>query len=354
MSRPRWPDFNRAAETEWVRAQRDSMLPNILKAEKEGLGQRIAATRKQFRHKPFVGDIHSHTPFSDGVSAIAENKEIADLLGLDFLFITDHRTLRHKRYCDARAHVWWGQEPPSCGMDIGVLMPRALFVPRGDSLAADFRRALKLAPFAWIPHPTGYGQSTRYPAEMQQQLWELSERFAMEILNGSGKYSQAYNEISAEAVQLWDELLCAGRQVTALGSSDAHVCYSIGAAWSGVYASACTPEAVIKALAKGHSFASEAPLLWLSCEQAQMGDVVRKKSGARIRIRFAAADSLGLHSVRIVSAGKVIRKIAVKDAPEVSVALDYVIRSAPAYFRLECTAMDQRRAFSSPLFILPA
>ena len=325
----------------------------MVKADKQALGERIAATRKLFRHKLYIGDVHSHTPFSDGVSSVAENKEIADLVGLDFLFITDHRTLRHKRCCDDRARVWWGQEPPSCGREIGVLLPDRLFVPRHDSLAADFRRAQRLAPFAWIPHPAGYGRNTRYPAELKAQLWTLGDRFAMEVLNGSGKISRAYNAISARAVEIWDELLCDGKQVTALGASDAHICHTIGTAWTGVYAPSCTSGEVVDALSQGRCFASEGPLLWLSSSRATMGDVMRRKPDTPVRLRFAAADAAGLHSVRIVSKGRTVYQIAAKDAPKVSGEITRKVTSLPAYFRVECTASDQRRAFSSPLFVGP-
>jgi len=347
----RWPGFSRKAEIAWVRTNRKTMLAHMVKTEKRALAERIAATRKLFRRKLFIGDVHSHTVFSDGVSTVAENKEMADLVGLDFLFITDHRTVRHRRYCHGKAGLWWGQEPPSKEMEVGLLMNDRVFVPRCESIPSDFRRARQAAPFVWVPHPTGYGISTWYPDRVVRNLWELGDRFAMEVLNGAGKLSRAYNAISAKAVKVWDELLCAGRQVTVLGVSDAHICHSVGTAWTGVYTSACTPQSVTRALSHGHCFASEAPLLWLACGRARMGDVVRKKRGTRIAIRFAAADSRGLHSVRMVSDGKVVREIMGKGVRGISGVLERAVRAGPSYFRLECTAADQRRAFSSPIFV---
>ena len=92
-------------------------------------------------------------------------------------------------------------------------------------------------------------------------------------------------------------------------------------------------------------------LLWLSCGRAMMGDDVRKASGANVKIRYAAADAMGLHSVRFIADGKVIREISGKDAPRISGVLDLAVPREPLAVRLECTAADQRRAFSSPLFI---
>lgn len=353
MSQPRWPGYDRRAELAWVEAQRGPMLPDMVRREKRALGERLTATRSLFRRSLLVGDVHSHTTFSDGVSSVAENKAIADLVGLDFLFITDHRTQRHRPHC-RKAGVWWGQEPPSCGREIGVLMPRKLFVPRHDSLAADFARARRTAPFAWIPHPAGYGASTRYPAEMAAQLRTLPDRFAMEVLNGSLKLSRAYNAISAEAVALWDELLGEGKQVTVLGGSDAHICFTIGTAWTGVYGARCRSADVVRELGAGHSFASEGPLLWISCGRAIMGDTVRRRRGMKARIRFVAADAAGLHSVRIVTPAGVRRCVRGRDASRISGDIAIAVGSQPSYVRLECTASDGRRAFASPLFLQPS
>lgn len=307
--RPRWPNFDRKAEVAWVREKRKTMLSGMVRDEKTLLAERISATRKLFRRKVSLCDVHSHTVFSDGVSTIAEN------------------------------------------MEIGLLMNDRVFVPRCDSVAADFRRAQKAAPFVWIPHPTGYARNHWYPDRVVRNLWELGDRFAMEVLNGASKISRAYNAISARAVAVWDELLCAGRRVTVLGASDAHMCCSIGTAWTGVYPA--NAKNVVAALSMGHSFASEAPLLWLSCGRRIMGDEVRRRAGTRISIRFIAADAAGLHSVRIVSNGKVVREVMGNDAPLVPGLLETRIQPKPSYFRLECTSADQRRAFSSPIFFLP-
>lgn len=346
--RRRWPGFDRRAEVAWVRAQRKTMLAEAIKGEKRALAERLAATRRLFGRRVMLCDIHTHTTFSDGVSTVAENRKMAEILGLDFLFITDHRTLRQRRYCDAGAGVLWGQEPPSRGTDIGLLMNEKLFVPRCESLAADFRRAQKAAPFVWIAHPVGYGRNHWYAEEVVRSLWELGDRFALEVLNGGGKINRAYNAISAKAVSVWDELLCDGREVTVVGGSDAHICHSIGTAWTGVYPGRAGD--VVGGLATGHTFASEGPLLWLSCGSRMMGDSLRRKAGAKVLLHFTAADAAGLHSVRVVSDGKVVREVRGKDAPLVAGGFEGRVGSRGSYFRVECTAADQRRAFSSPIF----
>ena len=353
MASERWPGFDRKAEIAWVRQHRKSMLPNLVKGEKRRLGERIAATRKLFRRRLLIGDLHTHTVFSDGLSTIRENWEIAQVLGFDFLVISDHRTVRQKRYCDVDNGLWWGQEPPTKDMEVGLFMPPHLFVPKCDNMPTDFERARKRAPFVWVPHPAGYGSGSGYPDAVVENLWRIGGRFAMEVLHGNSRIFSAYNPISARAVRVWDQLLRDGRRVTALGSSDAHLCSVIGTAWTGVYAPERRPGTVAQALNRGRTFASEAPLLWLSCGRAMMGDEIRRKPGAKMKIRYSAADSIGLHSVRLIAEGKVIKKVAGKDAPKISRVLDFAVPRKPIAVRLECTAADQRRAFSSPIFIRP-
>ena len=47
-----------------------------------------------------------------------------------------------------------------------------------------------------------------------------------------------------------------------------------------------------------------------------MGDEkICKKKGVKIKINFTCCDSLGLHSVRLIKNGKVIKDISAKDVP---------------------------------------
>jgi len=349
---PRWPDYSRAKEIAWVKRQRVLMPVSVVKAYKQVLAERIRKTREIFGKKLLIGDVHTHTTFSDGISSIAEIKNMADAAGLDFVFITDHRTLRHKRHCCEEKGLWWGQEPPTSGREIVLLYPKKLFVPRCNNLANDFELAQSTAPFVFIPHPVGYAPDVWYSDEVIADLWTLGKRFSIELINGHGKLTRAYDAINEEAVHVWEKLLQKGRQTNVVGGSDAHISYSVGTVWTGVYGSGRRDlKQVIKALAKGHSFASEAPLLWLGCSNAIMGDVTHKTRGARVRIAFIAADSAGLHSVQLIKDGKVVQKIMARNVSKIAGTYNYVVKRLQSYFRLECMASDQRRAFSSPLYI---
>lgn len=351
MKRTRWPNFNRAKEMAWVKRQRKIMFESIVKLDKKILAERIRKTRKLFGKELLIGDVHTHTTFSDGINTIPEIKDMADTAGLDFVFITDHRTLRQRRYCCEKEGLWWGQEPPTSGREIALLYPERLFIPKYKSLANDFRLAQSIAPFVFIPHPVGYAPDVWYSDKIIAELWTLGKRFSIELLNGHGKLTRAYDAISERAVHIWEKLLREGKQVNVVGGSDAHISCTVGTVWTGVYGSHLRDlKHVTNALAKGHCFASESPLLWLECNRAIMGDVVHRPIGTRIRINFMAADSIGLRSVRLIKDGEVVRTIVACDVPKITETYECVMKKWKSYFRLECMASDQRHAFSSPLY----
>lgn len=349
---PRCSSFNQAKKIAWVKRQRVIMSVSVVKAYKQTLAKRIRKTRKIFGKEPLIGDVHTHTTFSDGISTIAEIKDMADAAGLNFVFITDHTTLRQRRYCNEDKGLWWGQEPPTSGREIVLLYPKRLFVPQYKSLANDFQLAQSVAPFVFIPHPVGYAPNVSYSDKILDDLWTLGKKFSIELINGHGKLTHAYDAITEKAVRIWEELLQAGRQVNVVGGSDAHISYSVGTVWTGLYSNKkWNLKQVTKTLAKGHTFVSEAPLLWLGYKGMIMGDVICRPGGTKICISFIAADSIGLHSVRLIRDGKIVRNIIARDVPRIAGIYEYVVKRQQSYFRLECTASDQRRAFSSPLYI---
>jgi predicted metal-dependent phosphoesterase TrpH len=42
----------------------------------------------------YVGSIHMHSTFSDGTGEVPDIAKFADEVGLDFIMLTDHNTLR--------------------------------------------------------------------------------------------------------------------------------------------------------------------------------------------------------------------------------------------------------------------
>ena len=175
----------------------------------------------------------------------------------------------------------------------------------------------------------------------------------MEIMNGANKITRAYDDLDARAVEVWDRLLCDGRKVTALGGSDAHSPAQIGIAWTGAFAPRRTAASIVEALGAGNCFASEAPIMMLSCDEQPMCATVRRKRGSNVELCFRIADAIGIASVRIVSDGRAIRSFCADGQQIVEGRLSQKAGGKPRYCRFECTAMDGRRAFSSPVYVEP-
>ena len=335
------------------RQRRLERASRILGWHKGELAARLAASRKLFRKPCLAVDIHTHSVCSDGLGTVAENFERAKTFGLDFMFATDHHTIRQKRMVAHRDDASWGQEPGAGPHHIGLLEGARRFTPGRDSIAADVERARAIAPFVWIPHPTGWYPDVRYTAEQIETLWTLGPEFAMEVLNGANQVLRAYDETDARAVAAWDRLLADGRRITALGASDAHAPEDIGTAFTGVFAPANRADAILRALNAGRCFATESSLLDFSCNGRPMGSTVAASPGAALRFKVRAADAAGIASVRIVSRGTVARAFAPAGEPLFETTWQRKAASRPASFRLETTALDDRRAFSTPIYIRP-
>ncbi len=82
-----------------------------------------------------------------------------------------------------------------------------------------------------------------------------------------------------------------------------------------------------------------------------MGDVLQVKPKSEVSFQYECADSLGLQQVRIVRNGKVWKSIAVNGRNAVKGAVTDKFAGGKSYYRLEALAIDQRRAYSNPIYV---
>lgn len=330
-----------------ARAQR---VYTWLAAVKSDRAERLEETKRLFGGKVVCMDPHTHSNYSDGKGTVDQNHEAAVNAGLDFVFASDHRSLGQKRVVKKFDDMSWAQEPGAGAHHIGLLCNEKLFKPKLDEFAADFDRARKAAPFVWIPHPAGWYPRKTYTDEQIAALWTIGRDFAVEVLNGAHKVEAAYDRFDEAAIAAWDRLLCDGRRVTPLGGSDAHAPEGIGCVWTAVLGADPNPDSIIKALNAGRCQASEASLLDLRLDGKPMGSAVKVKKGQEIAFSYRAVDAAGIQCVRIVSGGKVRKTLYPRD--EQVVEGEWKMRPrAVTYCRLESRAVDNRRAFSAPIYI---
>ncbi len=312
--------------------------------------RRLQATRELFGEPVTIIDPHTHSNYSDGKATVTMNRDAGLAAGLDLVFATDHHSLGQKRSIRNINTMSWGQEPGGESHHIGLLNNTRLFKPGKDSIQRDFEKARRLAPFVWIPHPAGWYPATEYSEEQMAELWDLAPAFAMEVLNGAHRIGTAYDRFDEAAVKLWDRLLADGIQTTPLGGSDAHIPESIGCCWTALPGCKADVESIIKGLNAGNCLAGEAPLLSIWVDDQPMGAVVNTNRRRRLTLRYRVVDAAGIQCVRIIAGGQVRKTLYPRDARVVEGDWSFA-PNRQGYVRVETRAVDNRRAFSGPIYI---
>ena len=347
-----------AEKRDWLKGVRLAWVDESVTQYRKRIAKRIAASRGllgAFGERLFLADLHTHSCYSDGASFVHQNAEWAKLAGLDFIFATDHGQIKARRCVGQLRNASWGQESGAQVYHIGLLEPpRAHTYRSGQSLASAWDRIKTLTRFQWVAHPI-WQEEPVTEKQYRQVLSDLSGLgdLAFEMLNGCGEIGRAHHLTGRAGSRLADDLLGRGQKVTLVGASDSHRMVEIGTAWTGIYAERCTASALIDALSAGRCFASEAPLVDVSCNGKPMGSTLRPRPGAELRLRCRVVDSAGVSWVRVISNGKVIKEIWSRHQPLVEVALDRQAPRAATTFRIEAAASDDRRVFSTPIYIRP-
>jgi len=340
-----------SAKLSALQRRRRDYLEHLTARDKAEKGKRLAASRKLFGRKLATADLHCHSMHSDGQSSVAENARRAKLVGIDMLFATDHGTIKQKRDTGRIANATWGEESHAGGFDMGLLQPKRAHKYKPDQNAAvGFAEGRSLAPFVWAAHPVGFGPVNKTWSKKAFDGLCTIDDLAMEVLNGFDA-TRSYFRTGVWGARMMEALLQAGKSVTPVGTSDAHLLVEIGNSFTGVIGATKRPASIIKGLQEGRCFATEAPLVELTCNGKLMGSKLRPRRGSALKLRFRAADSFGLASVRVICDGKVVKEVNANGAPLVTGTVTRKPGSKRTYFRLEATAADDLRAFSAPIYV---
>ena len=315
--------------------------------EREGL--RAQATRQIAGFDYVHGDLHTHSVYSDGTGTIPEIVEVARARKLDFVFVTDHGTIRQKCECRRHKGIWWGQEPGAGPHHVCMLAGKKKITPSGD-MAKDAETLRALGNFFFYPHPTGWYPTTWYAEQRVAALRQVGREFAIEVMNGIFRADALRSEWCDSYIELWDQLLGEGYRVLGLGASDAHAAVGVGDMWTGFVDTRAGLRNVIATLKSGEGvFASSGPAINISCGDTPMGAVIQPH-GARARVRIRCADSYGLNWVRVVQDGRMQREIRLRGKERMDESVDLALPSGDSYVRVECAANDDKRAYANPIY----
>jgi len=340
---------------QWLKGIREEGVYRSVTGYRKRLAKYLAQTRELLGKKVHLADLHTHSCYSDGAGFVEENAEWAEMAGLDFIFATDHGQIKAKRVTGKLRNASYGQETGGGWYHVGILEPSAKHQYREVlSLPEAWEEVKALTRFQWVAHPFWAAEQ---PSEQQyrQVLSDLSELgdMAFEMTNGCGEVADAYFLTGPAGSRLADDLLCRGRRVTLVGASDCHYVIEIGTAFTGIYADRCTSKALIEALRAGRCFATEAPLMDVSCNGKLMGSTLKPKAGARLNLRVRVAAAAGVAWIRVISGGKVIKELWPRHDTRVDLTLERAAPRKATYFRIETADANGRHAFSTPIYIRP-
>jgi hypothetical protein len=190
----------------------------------------------------YTGVLHLHSVFSDGTGEVPEIARFADEVGLDFVILTDHNTLRalHEGY-----EKWYGNALLLVGVEINDKENKNHYLAFGidDAFstrmpAKDYVRKIKEAGgIGFLAHPHEKRTHMKEHPPFPWVDWSIKDFNGLEIWNHMSEWMENLTEdnkyrsflhplrtIEAppkETLEVWDKLNLE-RKVVGIGGVDAH------------------------------------------------------------------------------------------------------------------------------------
>ena len=189
----------------------------------------------------YIGAIHMHSTFSDGTGDVSEIAKYADEVGLDFILLTDHNTLRA---LDEGYEKWYGKTLLLVGVELNDKENKNHYLAFGINEAFTTRTpAIKYVAkvkehggIGFLAHPHEKRTKKEHPAYPWTE-WSSEDFTGIEIWNHMSEWIENLTEenkyrsflhplrtVTAppkETLKVWDELN-QKRKVIGIGGIDAH------------------------------------------------------------------------------------------------------------------------------------
>ena len=190
----------------------------------------------------YVGAIHMHSVFSDGSGKVDEIAGFADEVGLDYILLTDHNTLRA---LNEGMEGWYGNTLLLIGCEIndkenknhylafGIDEPFSTRLPAQEYV----KKVKEAGGIGFIAHPHEKRQSMKEHPPYPWLAWDAEGFTGIEIWNHMSEWMEGLTEENKynrfmhplrsiekppeETVARWDELN-KDRMVVGIGGVDAH------------------------------------------------------------------------------------------------------------------------------------
>ncbi len=190
----------------------------------------------------YIGAIHMHSVFSDGSGEVPQIAKFADEVGLDYIILTDHNTLRA---LDEGYENWYGNTLCLVGSEINDKENKNHYLAFGinktystRTSAKEYVRKIKEdGGIGFLAHPHEKRQHMKEHPPYPWIEWDTEDFNGIEIWNHMSEWMESLTEdnkyqaflhplrtITApqkETLKLWDELNLK-RKVVGIGGVDAH------------------------------------------------------------------------------------------------------------------------------------
>jgi hypothetical protein len=292
--------------------------------------------------------------FSDGALSPGELVDKARAEQLDFVVITDHNNTAHQLVALDRPGllVISGEEVTTPGGHFSVwgLSGERTYVDfriaSGDPVIADvMKAAADRGGIISVNHPVTDCVACSWTHAVPASVT------AWEVFNGTPGGRR-------QAMAMWDELLRAGRRLTAVGESDWHRGSApIGSPTSRVWAPELSAAAILKAVKAGHVIVMATTALpppdivaRAGAVTAGVGDEMTVAVGERVSIDVVVdSEAFRGDRVDLVWRGESVAHVTVPADGKVSFVR---YPTAPGYFRVQIAAPDgSPRAIANPIFV---
>lgn len=269
------------------------------------------------------GNLHMHTQRSDGRDTPQAMIDRYAAGGYDFLALTDHDFVGTFDELDARGMVLLASNEV-CGSFRHMLhIGASALVPAGKDLQRTIDAIVADGGLAILCHPNWQEHWNHHPYE---SLASLKGYSGIEIYNGVCLEQPG----SHLAVDKWERLLAAGREVWGYANDDAHRLDQTLRAWNVVRVKERSPRAILDALRNGGFYASTGVEI---TEIATRGPILTVKT--RNADRFAVFGEFGMRQAVVDGAELVF------DASSVD----------SRFIRVECYGRGGDCAWLQPIYI---
>lgn len=189
----------------------------------------------------YIGAAHIHSTFSDGTGEVPDIAKFADEVGLDFIMLTDHNTLRALQ---EGYEKWYGNTLCLVGCEVNDKENKNHYLAFGIDEAFSTRtparvyvsKVKELGGIGFLAHPHEKRQHKEHPAYPWTD-WDINDFTGIEIWNHMSEWVENLTEENkyrsflhplrtvtappAETLKVWDKL-SEKRKVIAIGGIDAH------------------------------------------------------------------------------------------------------------------------------------